>query len=85
VKQTGNDGQKLKKIMSCDGCKYLSDSRILFGNYPYKCYQDDILKTKLNSYDLMNGDIEKSKTTPDFCPYLMKKLRNEKIKELKKI
>lgn len=79
-----NEGPIVKKFLTCDTCVHLKDATFSdFGNMPYKCYHDGILKIDLNSYNLMRGDICKDKITPSFCPYLIKKLRLEKIKEIK--
>ena len=38
-------------------------------------------ETKANM-NIMIGDIGPDKITPDFCPFIVKKLRNEKLKEI---
>jgi len=88
------NGPKIKKIFSCDGCEFLdlstfgkysknSNIQKMLSNTPYKCYHDNIVKNQ-NSFDLMAGDINEYKITPTFCPFLMNKMRNEKLKELTK-
>ena len=83
----GTDGPVLKQIFTCDSCRYLSKSA--FGQYnkktPYKCYHDDIMKDTKSNMNIMIGDISADKITPEFCPFLVKKMRNEKLKELDEI
>ena len=76
----GEDGPIMKKIFTCEKCKYLSKA-VLGVKKPYKCFYDLIVKGKI-SFDLMNGDIGTDMITPNFCPFLIKKLRNEKLKEI---
>jgi len=79
----GTDGPVLKQIFTCTDCKFLSKST--FGHYgktPYKCYHDDIMKETKANMNIMIGDIGPDKITPDFCPFIVKKLRNEKLKEI---
>ena len=79
----GNEGPTLKKIFTCENCKFLSDASILH-NYPYKCYHDEILRNGLTTIKLMTGNIGRDKITPLFCPYLIKQLRKEKLKALER-
>lgn len=79
------EGPIYKKIITCDGCKYLKKAKFtFFDKYPYKCFHDDIIINNLNVYNLMKGDICPNKITPFYCPYLIKVERNEKIKEIQK-
>lgn len=80
----GKDGPTLKKVFSCEGCKWLSTSIPggLSGRKPFKCFHDKIIKKYDNSFNLMLGDIGDELITPEICPYLMKKMRTEKLKEL---
>jgi hypothetical protein len=86
LKINGNDGPTLKKIFSCEGCKFLSDSpiykmsKIKNGN-KHKCFHPDVIDTK-NRIFLMIGDISDQMITPSFCPFMIKKSRTEKLKEL---
>ena len=75
------DGPTLKNVFTCDDCRYLVKAAFAY-NKPYKCYHDEILKSNKTSYEIMKGDINENKITPDFCPFLLKKMRNEKIKEI---
>ena len=77
----GNDGPTLKKVFSCDGCKWLSNS-VLGGQKPFKCFHDELITKYNTSFNLMLGDIGNELITPEICPYLMKKMRAEKLKEL---
>ena len=80
----GVDGPVLKKIFTCQDCKFLGETT--FGNYgikkPFRCYHPDIIKDKLNMTTIASGDIGSDKITPIFCPYIVRKMRNEKLKEL---
>lgn len=78
----GKNGPNLKNIFSCENCKYLGKSAFNI-NKPYKCYHDDAFLSGKTSYELMKGDIDENKITPDFCPFLVKQMRNEKLKEIK--
>ncbi len=78
----GKDGPTLKKIFTCEGCKYLSDSVSIYYKKPHKCYHPNIFNSK--SFNNMNGDIDINMITPDFCPFLIKEMRFEKLNELKK-
>jgi hypothetical protein len=79
----GIDGPTLKKVFTCDGCKYLSTATLngITSKYQYKCYHDSII-SKNNRFNIMAGDITSDKITPEFCPFLLIKIRNEKLKEL---
>jgi hypothetical protein len=81
----GTDGPNLIKIFSCDNCRFLGSASVGLYNSPYKCYHPDIIKTNRTSFTLMQGDIGKEKVTPDFCPYIFKKERYEKMKNIKEI
>lgn len=80
----GKNGPTLKKIFSCDNCKYLINITLnnITHKYQYKCYHDDIIKNN-NRFNIMMGDVSADKITPYFCPFLINKMRNEKLKELK--
>jgi len=81
----GIDGPILMKVFSCKDCRFLGTAAVGMYNYPYKCYHNDIIKTNRTSFTLMQGDIGKDKITPDFCPYIFKKERYEKMKNIKEI
>jgi len=84
VEHIFNEGPSVKKFITCSGCIHLKDATFTdFGNKPYKCFHDDIIKNSITSYDIMKGDINANKITPSYCPFLVKKLRLEKIKNLK--
>ena len=79
----GKDGPTLKQIFTCDGCKYLGLSA--FGSYgkkPFKCFHDKFIASYTTSFHLMTGEIGEDQITPESCPFLLKKIRNEKLKEL---
>ena len=81
---TGNDGPKIKKIFSCVGCKWLGD---IYGeNQKYSCLHPDVTSKYKDDtefmYKIFMGTLDKNLITPSFCPYLIKKLRFEKLKEL---
>jgi hypothetical protein len=78
----GIDGPILKKIFSCENCKYLGNATVGLGGLPYKCYHNDIISSFKSKYDMFSGDISSEKTTPYFCPFLFKKERLEKIKNI---
>jgi hypothetical protein len=73
------NGPTLIKVFTCEGCRYLSHNTLL-GDY--KCYHDKIIKKDLTSYSLLVGDIKYDKITPAFCPFLLRKIRSEKIKKI---
>ncbi len=74
------EGPTLKSFFTCIKCEYLITSIISdFGKYPYKCFHDDVIRKNLN---IIRGDIGSDKITPAFCPFLIKKLRTEKFKEI---
>jgi hypothetical protein len=77
------DGPTLKKVFTCENCKWLSNS-VLGGlnGKPFKCFHDDLANGYNTSFDLMKGDIGEELITPENCPYLIKKLRTEKLKEI---
>jgi hypothetical protein len=80
----GNDGPSLKKFFTCENCKWLSNSVLGMGggSKPFKCFHDEIIRKYDSSFNLMLGDISEEMITPEICPYLIKKMRNEKLKEL---
>lgn len=84
MNSNGKDGPTLKKIFSCEKCKYLSKATLngVSSRYKYKCYHDNIISTSTR-FDVMLGDISHNMITPDFCPFLMKMNRTEKLKEIK--
>ena len=79
----GKDGPTLKKIFTCKGCKHLSNS-VLGGlnGKPFKCFHNDLVMKYNTSFNLMMGDIGYEQITPENCPFLIKKMRNEKLKEI---
>ena len=84
LNENGNDGPTLIKIFSCEKCRFLGNAAIGLYFSPYKCLHNDVIKNNRTSFDLSKGDISKDKITPDFCPYIFKKERYEKLIELKK-
>lgn len=82
---TGNAGPTIKKILICEGCQWLSD--IKGCEYKrYSCLHPDVIsKYKDDSeivYKIFVGTLNKDLSTPMFCPYILKKMRLEKIKEI---
>jgi len=67
----GKNGPTLKKEFSCEGCKWLgADYGIIPGK---KClHNSKIFGNKLYSH----------LKTPFWCPFLLTKIRNEKLKEI---
>ena len=81
----GNEGPTLKKIFTCEDCKYLGKSVLgVLGRKQYKCYYCSKQTETIRDLKLIDGDIDSSKMTPEFCPFLLKKNRFEKLEELKK-
>jgi hypothetical protein len=80
----GKDGPTLKQIFTCDDCKWLGNSVLgsLHGKYPFKCFHDNFVNGYNTSFDLMMGNISSELITPENCPYLMKKMRTEKLKDI---
>jgi hypothetical protein len=80
----GKDGPTLKHIFTCEGCKYLSNSVLggWTGKYPFKCFHDELANGYNTSFDLMMGNIGEELITPENCPYLIKRMRTEKLKEI---
>lgn len=83
-KNNGNNGPKIKRVFTCEKCKFLCEATVFSKYNPYKCFHNDIIKDQA-SYNLMNGDIGSDKIAPEFCPYLAKKTRLEKLKRIEKI
>lgn len=77
----GNDGPTLKNVFTCKNCKFLINA-VLGSKKPYKCFNDDNIKNYHLGFSFMLGDIGDELITPDFCPFLIKKMRTEKLKEL---
>ena len=80
---SGNDGPSIKKTFTCKGCKWLSDS----DNYYTKrsCLHPDIVSKYTETeliYKLFEGMLKFELDTPSFCPYLVKKIRLEKLKTI---
>lgn len=78
----GKNGPSIKRVHTCKGCKWLSNK-----NQYYKkksCLHPDIInKNKSNIiYDIFLGNISDELITPSFCPYLLSKIRKEKLKKI---
>jgi len=80
----GNTGPKIKKVFTCEGCKWLGDV-----NYEYEiqsCLHPDVISSYKDDseimYKIFSGNLKKDLTTPMFCPYLLKKMRLEKLKDI---
>lgn len=63
------EGPVLKKVYSCEECKYFSEYRWLEN----RCLHPILV----NKYSGL--DINRSKETPVFCPFLIKEMRKEKL------
>ena len=76
------EGPVLIKVFSCKDCIHLKNSALSYNTKkPYSCYHDDIIMIK-SGPQLMLGNIGSDKITPDFCPFLFKRIRIEKLKLL---
>jgi hypothetical protein len=75
LNDSGNEGPTIKKVFFCTDCKYFKKS---LGILSSRCLHGNIDK---NIY-FMVENIEKSDITPTFCPFLMRKMREEKLKEI---
>jgi hypothetical protein len=81
----GREGPILKKVFTCDGCKWFGDAALSVGRKKYRCNHYSVIHGKSTSFELMMANIDFERITPDFCPFLMLKMRNEKLKELNNI
>lgn len=82
----GNIGPKIKKIFSCEGCKWLGDIIMNPREYQkYSCLHPDVI-SKYSEVDFMykvfSSTLNEDLSTPMFCPYILKKMRLEKLKKL---
>lgn len=77
----GTDVPTLKKVFTCEGCKWIINA-VIGSNKPYKCFHDENIINYNKGYQYMLGDVGSELITPEFCPYLVKKLRTEKLKEI---
>lgn len=70
----GKEGPTSKQYFVCDNCKFLSETpkTIWFRNL---CLHPDLTAV----YNFVDAD----KKTPFFCPFLLKKIREEKLINLK--
>jgi len=76
------EGPILLKVFSCKDCEHLKNAALGYSTKkPYSCYHDKIIMGK-NSPQLMLGNIGSDKITPEFCPFLFKQNRIEKLKLL---
>lgn len=81
----GADGPTLIKVFSCENCRFLGQAASSLSNLTYKCLHNDVIKGNKSKYSMILGNIGKDKITPDFCPYIFKKERYEKLIQLKEI
>ena len=81
----GIDGPSLIKIFSCENCRFLGKSTVVLNKLTYKCLHNDVIKSNMSTYSILTGNIGKEKITPYFCPYIFKKDRYEKLKQLKEL
>ncbi|MBN1214202.1 MAG: hypothetical protein JXA99_02045 [Candidatus Lokiarchaeota archaeon] len=79
VNESGNNGPTIRKVFFCTDCKYLKDGGAIINS---KCMHDDILNKDLSSWSFLVGEIKPDKMTPSICPFLMQKMREEKLKEI---
>lgn len=79
----GKEGPTLKHIFTCEECKWLGPAVFSgYGKHPFHCFSNELIQKYNSNFDLMKGDIGDEMITPEFCPYLIKKMRNEKLKLL---
>ena len=79
----GKDGPTLKRLFICEECKWLGPSVFSgYGKYPFHCFNEESPRKYNSNFNLMKGDIGDDMITPEFCPYLIKQMRNEKLKEI---
>lgn len=81
---TGNAGPTIKKVFTCEGCQWLGD---VYGEYQkHSCLHPDVISQYKDDtefmYKIFAGTLNKDLTTPMFCPYLLKEMRREKLKEI---
>lgn len=87
-----NDGPSIKKILVCDGCKWLKKNHPTplinpFNRTKYFCYHPEMIFNSDNlRLDVLDENIKDNNLIkPPFnCPYVLKKLRQEKLNELAK-
>ena len=74
----GNDGPTLvvTKKFYCTGCKWVTHAILL----PNGCVCSDV--DWFGTMWGVNNQLPKDLETPFWCPFLLKKLRKEKLKEL---
>lgn len=73
----GNNGPRMISVFTCDGCKYLSEKMAFYNTgKPYICTHDKKLKR------IPLGEIGIDKITPDDCPFIFNKTRNEKLNRI---
>ena len=75
------DGPTLKNVFTCKDCKWLIRA-VLGSTKPYKCFHDNNIKEYSNSFEYMLGDVGDELITPGICPYLIKRMRIEKLKNI---
>ena len=83
-----NEGPMIKKSFTCKGCKWLNniydDNSKLFNKN--SCLHPEVISQyKTDSefiYKIFMGTLNENLETPSFCPYLLKKLRLEKLKTI---
>ena len=75
------EGPVLLRIFSCKNCEHLKKATLFTNGNPFMCFHDKIIKG-LNGVQLASGCIGRDKVTPDFCPFLFKQQRVEKLKLL---
>jgi len=79
----GKDGPTLKQVFTCEECKWLGPSLFSgYGKNSFHCFNNEFVEKYNSNFNLMNGDIGDEMITPEFCPSLIKRMRNEKLKEL---
>lgn len=73
-----NEGPKIKKTFVCEGCIWLSDISIISKQYFCVHPQMTIID---NDWRIFNS-IEENLLTPFTCPFLLKRMRKEKLNEI---
>lgn len=74
-------GPVLLRVFSCKDCEHLKKATLFTNRTPYMCFHDNVIK-EMNGVQLVSGNIGKDKITPEFCPFLFKINRVEKLKSL---
>ena len=81
---TGNAGPTIKKIFTCEGCEWLGSVNEVYQKH--SCLHPDVISKYKDDtefmYKVFTGTLNENLSTPLFCPYILKKMRLEKLKKL---